>query len=242
MQARPQERRILVSIITVVRNAESVIAQTLQSVRDVRSEAVEYIVVDGLSTDRTLAVIKSFSDCVDVLISEADAGIYDAMNKAAGRASGEFLVHINAGDSILRIPAQELLQAAADTALVSFPVKLSSGGIFRPRAGPLLSISNTLHHQGNFYRKTLFRPYDLRYRTFADFDLNQRLRPHIEVLPESPPVATHSVDGQSHDRRHFHEVFSIVRRNHGRPFVALTWLFFKARGLRHRLQCLFHSS
>lgn len=88
-----------ISIITVVYNAVSLIEQTLQSVVEQDHEPVEYIVVDGKSDDGTLSVIERFRDRIDVLISEKDDGMYEAMNKGIAVASGEFALFMNAGDT-----------------------------------------------------------------------------------------------------------------------------------------------
>jgi glycosyltransferase involved in cell wall biosynthesis len=90
----------LVSVITVVWNAAATLPRTIASVREQRSAVeLEYIVVDGGSTDGTLALIDT--DDVDLWISERDAGIYDAMNKGVALARGEIVVLINADDWLL---------------------------------------------------------------------------------------------------------------------------------------------
>jgi glycosyltransferase involved in cell wall biosynthesis len=90
----------LVSVVTVVWNAAATLPRTIASVREQRSAVpLEYIVVDGGSTDGTLAIIDS--DDVDLWISEHDAGIYDAMNKGLALAQGDIVVLINADDWLL---------------------------------------------------------------------------------------------------------------------------------------------
>ena len=90
----------LVSVVTVVWNAAATLPRTIASVREQRSAVdLEYIVVDGGSTDGTLALIDT--DDVDRWISERDAGIYDAMNKGVALARGEIVVLINADDWLL---------------------------------------------------------------------------------------------------------------------------------------------
>ena len=86
-----------ISIITVCFNAEDTISDTIQSVLSQDYEDVEYIIVDGKSTDRTLKIIQSKQKRIK-LISEKDQGIYDAMNKGINIASGDVIGILNADD------------------------------------------------------------------------------------------------------------------------------------------------
>ncbi|MBU3553987.1 glycosyltransferase [Polynucleobacter sp. UB-Piko-W3] len=88
-----------VSIITVVRNGASTISRSIESVLSQDYPSVEYIVVDGASTDCTLSIINSYGSRINVVISEPDDGIYDAMNKGIMRATGEIIGILNADDS-----------------------------------------------------------------------------------------------------------------------------------------------
>jgi glycosyltransferase involved in cell wall biosynthesis len=87
-----------VSIITVVRNAESSIEGTIASIISQNYPNIEYIVLDGQSQDRTNSIIQNYSDNIDIYISESDKGIFDAMNKGAELASGDWIIYMNAGD------------------------------------------------------------------------------------------------------------------------------------------------
>ena len=86
-----------ISIITVCFNAEDTIADTIQSVLSQDYEDIEYIIVDGKSTDRTLEIIQSHQKRIK-LISEKDQGIYDAMNKGINIANGDVIGILNADD------------------------------------------------------------------------------------------------------------------------------------------------
>jgi glycosyltransferase involved in cell wall biosynthesis len=87
-----------VSIITVVFNAEDTIAGAIASVAKQQYTNIEHIVIDGASTDTTLAVIKANADSITHIISEPDTGIYDAMNKGIRLASGDVIGLLNADD------------------------------------------------------------------------------------------------------------------------------------------------
>ena len=82
--------RPLVSIITVVRNGEKYLEEIIKSVINQTYNNVEYIIIDGGSTDGTLAIIKKYEDYIDYWASERDKGIYDAMNKGMDLAIGDF--------------------------------------------------------------------------------------------------------------------------------------------------------
>jgi len=89
---------ILISIITVVYNSHLYIRETIESVLSQRCLAIEYVVIDGGSTDRTIDIILEYRDKISVFVSEPDNGIYDAMNKGVGLSSGDYVAFLNAGD------------------------------------------------------------------------------------------------------------------------------------------------
>ena len=90
-----------VSIITVCYNAVSAIQRTILSVLSQTYENIEYIIIDGKSTDGTLAIIKKYESRIAFWLSEPDNGIYDAMNKAINNATGEWVLFMNADDEFV---------------------------------------------------------------------------------------------------------------------------------------------
>jgi glycosyltransferase involved in cell wall biosynthesis len=101
LQAPRKVKKILVSIITVCRNSEKTIAQTIESVLNQTYSHLEYIIIDGASTDRTIEIIKRYESKFKGRmrwISEQDAGMYDAMNKGIALAAGELIGILNADD------------------------------------------------------------------------------------------------------------------------------------------------
>ena len=93
----------LVSIITVCYNAEALISATVKSVLSQDYERIEYIIIDGASTDGTLRLVNEYNDGSFVIVSENDKGLYDAMNKGQALAKGEFVYFLNAGDVLYAV-------------------------------------------------------------------------------------------------------------------------------------------
>jgi glycosyltransferase involved in cell wall biosynthesis len=169
----------LVSIITAARNCAAKIDKTVQSVLSQDTALCDYLLVDGASTDDTVARAASYSGRVSV-ISEPDQGIYDALNKGIRRTSGHYLYFLGAGDA-LRQNAIAGVAPLLDDAPLSFlygnvwcaPQKLVYYGRFSKSD---LVIRN-LCHQAVFYHRSLFERFglfDLRYRIAADWVFNIR--------------------------------------------------------------------
>ena len=88
----------LVSIITVVFNGKKYLEQTIQSVINQTYDNIEYIIIDGGSTDGTLDIIRKYEEVIDYWVSEPDDGLYDAMNKGIQLVTGEIIGIINSDD------------------------------------------------------------------------------------------------------------------------------------------------
>lgn len=88
----------VISVITICYNAEATIKDTVQSVLGQDYNALEYVIVDGASTDATMSILSAFSDPRIRLISEKDEGLYDAINKGIQMSSGEFICLLHADD------------------------------------------------------------------------------------------------------------------------------------------------
>lgn len=173
----------LVSIVTVCRNAQTTIEATLRSVLHLHYPALEQIVIDGLSTDGTLEAIErlasSFGERGIALrvVSEKDAGIYDAMNKGAALAQGEWVCYMNAGDSFAQpeVLQQLLGQPLGENCGVVYgqvALRKSFGDVvMRPKPIDYLRKKMAFCHQASLVRTALLQaqPFDLRYRLAADY-------------------------------------------------------------------------
>jgi glycosyltransferase involved in cell wall biosynthesis len=89
----------LITVITVVYNGEDHITKTIESVLNQSYAQIEYVIVDGKSTDRTLEIVRAYKE-IDQVISEPDQGLYDAMNKGLKIAKGDYVWFLNSGDQI----------------------------------------------------------------------------------------------------------------------------------------------
>lgn len=175
----------LLSIITVCFNAEATIGDCIQSVEQGKTPEVEYLMIDGASTDGTLDIVRQHPEVIDALISEADDGIFDAMNKGLLMANGDFVAFLNADDTYLpsTIPLiLETIRRAGNVVDVFYGdwIGIDATGASRHRQSDhLLRWRYSLCHQAVVARRTIFpvpRGFDLQYRFCADFDLIMRWR------------------------------------------------------------------
>ena len=175
------------SVITVCRNAQHTIEDTLQSVITQSYHHVEYIVIDGNSTDGTLSIIRRYQERITHVVSEPDRGLYDAMNKGLRLATGDYVCFLNAGDCFHEDDTlQQMVHRLHAAGLQELPDVLygetelvdSEGHFVRMRrlATPeQLTWKSFRHgmlvcHQAFFAKRTLAPTYDTSYRFSADFD------------------------------------------------------------------------
>lgn len=200
----------LVSIVTVVYNGEAFLERTIKSVLEQSWPNIEYIVVDGGSTDGTLDILRRYDDRIAYWTSARDKGIYDAMNKGVALCTGEWVALINADDwyeprTVER--AMEEVRAHPGTNVVhgDIWVHYPNGhrGLKRARlSGFLLKYwEMVLNHPSFFVRRTFYtgRPFDESLRVSADhkwtYEAWRDASASFRYVPE--PLANFSVGGAS---------------------------------------------
>lgn len=173
---------ILISIITVCLNEEERIEQTLQSVISQNYSSKEYIVIDGGSTDDTVEIIKRHSSHIDYFISENDQGIYDAMNKGASLAKGQYLIFMNGGDTFYNSDVLKkvfLSQSHSEDLLYGdtkyiYPETDNWLMAKHPKKINIHYLAhNTLNHQSTFFKKSFFIKagmFTTQYKISGDYD------------------------------------------------------------------------
>jgi len=175
-----------VTIITVVRNCRAEIAECIESVLAQTYENIEYIVIDGVSTDGTLEIIQSYQDRITRIISEKDTGPYDAMNKGLKLASGDIVGFLHADDfyagpKVIEDVVSKMAEAETDSLygdLVYVQRRHIDRVVRRWRSGEFKKDSFRLGwmppHPTFFAKKTIYEKwggFDTTFRIAADYDL-----------------------------------------------------------------------
>ena len=173
----------LITIITVAYNAVKDIENTILSVLNQTYPNIEYIIIDGGSTDGTLDIIKKYEDKISYWVSEPDKGIYDAMNKGTLKATGGWLNFMNAGDTFYN--EQVLEKVFKDNDWTDTDVIYGNVNIEYPKKKklkkplPLKKIEQQMVfcHQGSFVRTMLQKQYlfNTTYRISADYNFFHQL-------------------------------------------------------------------
>ena len=234
------------SVITVCYNAEATIEDTIQSVISQTYHHVEYIIVDGASKDRTMDIVNRYREHIAIVVSERDKGLYDAMNKGIGLATGDYLCFLNAGDSFHEDDTlQQMVHSIhtpqlpdvlyGETELVDH-----EGHFLRMRrlsAPEVLTWKSfrqgmLVCHQAFFPRRDLVMPYDLRYRFSADFDWCIKIMRKSKVLHNTHlTLIDYLAEGMT-TRNHkasLKERFRIMTRHYGWTSTLAFHLWFVLR-------------
>lgn len=246
------------TIITITYNAARWLERTVLSVLSQSYPHIEYIIIDGASTDGTVDIIKQYASGLAYWVSEPDRGLYDAMNKGLERASGDYVWFMNAGDTLYTADTVQRIVASlkksvslpdviyGETAIVDAEGK--SLGMRRLKAPKQLTwksfrMGMLVCHQSFIAKRELAPKYDTQYRLVADFDWC------IQCLKRSRKTHnTHLVlsnfleDGLSSTQRKasLKERYAVMCKYYGKPLTALLhgWFalrFYTAKWLKGRV-------
>lgn len=180
---RSEAEKPLVTIITSTYNAAAHLPSVIRSIREQTYDNIEWIVVDGASTDGTLDIIRQNEDVVDRWISEPDKGIYDAWNKGLGLAKGEWVCFLGADDRLSpdAIAAMLSCASAAEEPLdfisgrvALFRDRKQTRTIGRPWVWSDFRRYMCVAHTGAMHRASYFQRYggfDTSYRISGDYEI-----------------------------------------------------------------------
>lgn len=166
------------SIITVVFNGENLIEGTIQSVINQTYKDIEYLIIDGQSSDGTLKIIQKYAQQYPIRwISERDKGLYDAMNKGLAMVTGDFVLFLNAGDRLFSYDIIEKIaaQATPETDILY---------------GETMLVDEEYHHVGTRSELTVQKlPENLTWNSLQKGMVvcHQAFLPRLQVTPQYMP-------------------------------------------------------
>jgi glycosyltransferase involved in cell wall biosynthesis len=242
----------LASIITIVRNGAGSLERTILSVLQQTYANIEYIIIDGGSTDGTLDIISKYNDKIAYWLSEPDQGISDAFNKGVASSTGEFVGFLNADDWLspdqIELGVKALLDSSADFAFGDLLFHDEAGRVlYRINGDP--DYKRTIHskmpelcHPTVLARRTAFEqigPFDTRYRYAMDYEWFLRLHRHGGSGTYVKDIVGHMGIGGASDRSYVKAVKEVrdisVRYGQNRLIAELLYRSRMIKGAGRRI-------
>ncbi len=228
------------TVITIVFNDRINLEKTINSVLSQTNQNIEYIIIDGASTDGTVDVIKKYNNKISFWQSEPDKGLYDAMNKGLEKATGDYLCFLNSGDLFYDDTTVEKIFNSSDKKVDVFygeTVIIDNSGKIkgsRRLAAPdelnWKSFKNGMlvSHQAFIPSKELTSKYDLKYKYSSDFDWCIRILKKAESICNVNQNIIRYLDGGLTKKRlikSLRERFRIMVKNYG--FFTTIWIHIR---------------
>jgi glycosyltransferase involved in cell wall biosynthesis len=221
----------LVSIITINYNNAKGLETTLESVCNQKNKDYELIIIDGKSTDHSLSIIDKYQSIITYSCSEKDDGVYDAMNKGIKKASGNFLIFMNSGDSFYD---NDTLTTFSDLKILHSKFDIIYGDVNAvdmtmhkkimqsKKLNLFYFIDHTLNHQATFIKRELFEKYglySLEYKISSDYEffLKAFLDNDTRFIHHDFTVCNFQLDGMSQNPINFDDVTKerlIIQKKH----------------------------
>lgn len=231
----------LITVVTVVFNGEQFLEETIQSIINQTYDNVEYIIIDGGSTDGTIDIIRKYQHLIDYWVSEDDAGIYDAMNKGIDLVSGFWVNFMNSDDTFYdnNVLCRSLNQMQDQGCVLYYgDIEYDSGQRVSSCLGKKIYLHNTLHHQGAFYLRQLFSRfrYDIKLGILSDYEMNLMIAKSGKQSQKLEGIIAYCRDGgvsRVFLNQSFRETsiikfrqLSLLQNLYLQPLYALKFLFF----------------
>ena len=221
----------LITVITVVFNGVKTLEETIKSVVNQTYPNVEYLIIDGGSTDGTLDIIKKYEDVIDYWVSEPDNGIYDAMNKGIILIFGTWVYFLNSGDLIFNsnVFKDILINISNDFDFIygNVFIKPIHNKIYDGLFSTYKLITKNINHQAIFYKKKLFTQYgfyNTKYYPSADHEFNLKIFKNSKKKYIDHVIAIYNEQGYSSiniDYKFLNDLGFIVKTNLGLKFFIL---------------------
>lgn len=217
------------SVITIVYNNVRDIERTMLSVLNQTYSNLEYIIIDGQSTDGTLEVIHQFKNQLTRVVSEQDKGIYDAMNKGLALATGDYVLFMNSGDEIYSSDTVEKVFSCEPDADIyygeteMYDQQWQSLGQRRHRAPETFSWKSfqqgmSVSHQAIYIKRSIAEPFDTKYQLSSDIDwIIKAAKKAHKIVNAHLYVAKYMVGGMSKakHKQSLVERFDIFTKHYG---------------------------
>jgi glycosyltransferase involved in cell wall biosynthesis len=235
-----------ISILTVVRNGEKDLENAIKSVINQTYKNIEYIIVDGLSTDGTLDIIKKYENDIALWKSEGDTGIFDAMNKALRLATGDWAFFLGC-DDLLSTPTiiEEIVPLFENPNGIYYgnTYLKNTNKIYTGKVGRWNIALRNISHQAIFYPKYIYqeKSYNLDYKLTADHIYNIELFSKYEELFFYMPklISIYNDLGMSStnvDPMHKKDIVRVVTNNLGKGVGTYFWFRVKLSNFKNSLK------
>jgi len=237
----------VVSIITITYNASRWLERTILSILSQSYSNIEYIIIDGGSTDGTVDIVKQYASGISYWVSEPDKGIYDAMNKGLQKATGDYVWFINAGDSLYTSDTIQRVVSLVQKKKVLPDIIYgetsiidedgNSQGRRRLKAPNKLSwksfrMGMLVCHQSFITKRTIAPLYDLTYRYSSDFDWCIRCMKQAKSIYNTRMVLSNFLEGGVSTTQHkasLKERYDVMCKYYGTVSTSLLHVWFAMR-------------
>ena len=226
----------LITYITVTLNAEKYIEQCIKSVVSQKNQDVEYIILDGKSTDRTCSIIRKYKKYIDIFLSKKDKGMYHAMNNAINLAKGKYLCFINSDDWLEKNSTNYVLKYINQ--YKNIDIFYGDQKIFDKKKYLYTDIANHHHlsrymsipHQSTYINKDLF--YNKKYSTLiklsSDYDFFLYYYKKGSVFKKIPKIlSSFRINGKSSNTYAMKNEFLKIQLKYNGLFFGYINFFFR---------------
>ena len=200
------QNKPLITFVTVVFNGENLIEETILSIINQSYDNVEYIIIDGGSTDGTLDIISKYEHAIDYWVSENDLGIYDAMNKGILASTGDWINFMNAGDYLCKEILSKINFNQSVACIYGLSTLKNSNKVTR---------SHYPNHQAMFFRNTFAKSnkYNSSFMTAADLEIKLKVFKFENYLSLDNVIVEYSDPGLSVDRSSKQKIYNVLAEN-----------------------------